>query len=57
MRAVIWAAVSSTPQRKGRNPKEDTDEDAGYSLAEQVKDGLAVCKRREWDIVETDILS
>lgn len=53
MRCVIWGAVSSKPQLKGRDPaKQDGDEEAGDSLAEQFKDGRAVCEQRDWVVVD-----
>lgn len=52
LRAIVWAAVSSKPQLKGRDPEEEKD-DAGDSLAEQVRDGQAVCARFAWEVVAT----
>jgi DNA invertase Pin-like site-specific DNA recombinase len=52
VRAVIWAAVSSKPQLKGRDPEEEGVEDAGDSLAVQIKDGRVLCEQRGWVVVE-----
>lgn len=51
MRAAIWSAVSSKPQLHGRDPAKDDEEDAGDSLAEQIKEAKAICEQRGWTIV------
>jgi DNA invertase Pin-like site-specific DNA recombinase len=43
LRAIIWAAVSTTAQ---------ADEDEHYSLAAQEADGRALCEREGWQIVD-----
>lgn len=43
LRAIIWAAVSTTAQ---------ADEDEHYSLQAQEADGRALCEREGWQIVD-----
>lgn len=43
LRAIIWAAVSTTAQ---------ADEDEHYSLAAQEADGRALCAKEGWQIVD-----